>query len=589
MTATIGIDLGTTNSCAATVEGGRPAIVPNAEGERTTPSVVAFSKDGERLVGAIAARQAAVNPDRTIASVKRRMGSDWRAAIDGKAFTPQELSAMILRKLRRDAEAFLGQDVTQAVITVPAYFDDAQRQATKDAGKIAGLDVLRIINEPTAAALAYGLDNGTPQKVMVYDLGGGTFDVSIIEIGDGVIEVLATSGDNHLGGDDFDERVASYLLDAFQREHGEDLRRNPMAVQRVREAAEQAKKELSSLDSAHVNLPFIAQNAAGPLHHDAVVTRAAFDDMTRDLVERTTGPVQTALNDAGIAASELGCVLLVGGSTRVPAVQAHVRKLTGQEPSASINPDECVATGAAIQAATLSGASTGLVRANSLLLLDVTPLSLSIETVGGVATRLVERNTTLPVHYSQVFSTAAAFQTSVEIHVLQGERPMAKDNKSIGTFKLKGIKRAPAGVPQIEVTFDIDANGILTVSAKDLDTGKQQSITIDDSGRMSDDEVDRAIRDAEQYAEQDEARRDAMLAREEAQRLANEADQALAQKGKQLEKDEKKQIKADVAAVRKLLSKKVNKVDEADVAALRAAAAQLERSSARARDLARQA
>ena len=588
MTATIGIDLGTTNSCAATVEGGRPAIVPNAEGERTTPSVVAFSKDGERLVGAIASRQAAVNPDRTISSVKRRMGSDWRASIDGKAFTPQELSAMILRKLRRDAEAFLGQDVTQAVITVPAYFDDAQRQATKDAGKIAGLDVLRIINEPTAAALAYGLDNGTPQKVMVYDLGGGTFDVSIIEIGDGVIEVLATSGDNHLGGDDFDERVANYLLDTFQREHGEDLRRNPMAVQRVREATEQAKKELSSLDSAHVNLPFLAQNAGGPLHLDATVTRAAFDDMTRDLVERTTAPVQTALNDAGIAASELGCVLLVGGSTRVPAVQAHVRKLTGQEPSASINPDECVATGAAIQAATLAGASTGLVRANSLLLLDVTPLSLSIETVGGVATRLVERNTTLPVHYSQVFSTAAAFQTSVEVKVLQGERPMAADNKAIGTFRLKGIKRAPAGVPQIEVTFDIDANGILTVSAKDLDTGKQQSITIDDSGRMSDDEVDRAIRDAEQYAEQDEARRDAMLAREEAQRLANEADQALAQKGKQLEKDEKKQIKADVAAVRKLLSKKVDKVDEADVAALRTASEQLERSSACARNLVQQ-
>ena len=588
MTATIGIDLGTTNSCAATVEGGRPAIVPNAEGERTTPSVVAFSKDGERLVGAIASRQAAVNPDRTISSVKRRMGSDWRASIDGKAFTPQELSAMILRKLRRDAEAFLGQDVTQAVITVPAYFDDAQRQATKDAGKIAGLDVLRIINEPTAAALAYGLDNGTPQKVMVYDLGGGTFDVSIIEIGDGVIEVLATSGDNHLGGDDFDERVANYLLDTFQREHGEDLRRNPMAVQRVREAAEQAKKELSSLDSAHVNLPFLAQNAGGPLHLDATVTRAAFDDMTRDLVERTTAPVQTALNDAGIAASELGCVLLVGGSTRVPAVQAHVRKLTGQEPSASINPDECVATGAAIQAATLAGASTGLVRANSLLLLDVTPLSLSIETVGGVATRLVERNTTLPVHYSQVFSTAAAFQTSVEVKVLQGERPMAADNKAIGTFRLKGIKRAPAGVPQIEVTFDIDANGILTVSAKDLDTGKQQSITIDDSGRMSDDEVDRAIRDAEQYAEQDEARRDAMLAREEAQRLANEADQALAQKGKQLEKDEKKQIKADVAAVRKLLSKKVDQVAEADVAVLRTASEQLERSSARARNLVQQ-
>lgn len=585
MTATIGIDLGTTNSCAATVEGGRPVIIPNAEGERTTPSVVAFSKDGERLVGTVACRQAAVNPDRTIASVKRNMGSNWRVNIDGKAFTAQEISAMILRKLRRDAEAFLGQDVTQAVITVPAYFDDAQRQATKDAGKIAGLDVLRIINEPTSAALAYGLDNGTPQKVMVYDLGGGTFDVSIIEIGDGVIEVLATSGDNHLGGDDFDERVANYLIDQFKREHGEDLRGNPAALQRVREAAEQAKKELSSLDSAHVNLPFLAQNASGPLHLDATITRAAFDDMTRDLVERTTVPVQTALNDAGIAASELGCVLLVGGSTRTPAVQAHVRKLTSQEPSASINPDECVATGAAIQAGTLSGASTGLVRANSLLLLDVTPLSLSIETVGGVATRLVERNTTLPVHYSQVFSTAAAFQTSVEVKVLQGERPMAADNKAIGTFRLKGIKRAPAGVPQIEVTFDIDANGILTVSAKDLDTGKQQSITIDDSDRMSDDEVNQAIRDAELYASQDEARRDAMVAREEAQRLANEADQALAQVGKQLEKDEKKQIKADVAAVRKLLGKKVDKADDADVAALRTAAEQLERSSARARDL----
>ena len=610
MAKILGIDLGTTNSAMAVMEGSEPEILVNAEGDRTTPSVEGFRKDGERVVGKAAKNQAVTNPENTVSSVKRfigrsydetpeerktvsyklQKGKDGRAVvdIDGKDYTPEEISAMVLQKLKNDAEKQLGAPVTQAVITVPAYFNDAQRQATKDAGKIAGLDVLRIINEPTAAALAYGLDNGTPQKVMVYDLGGGTFDVSIIEIGDGVIEVLATSGDNHLGGDDFDERVANYLLDTFQREHGEDLRRNPMAVQRVREAAEQAKKELSSLDSAHVNLPFLAQNAGGPLHLDATVTRAAFDDMTRDLVERTTAPVQTALNDAGIAASELGCVLLVGGSTRVPAVQAHVRKLTGQEPSASINPDECVATGAAIQAATLAGASTGLVRANSLLLLDVTPLSLSIETVGGVATRLVERNTTLPVHYSQVFSTAAAFQTSVEVKVLQGERPMAADNKAIGTFRLKGIKRAPAGVPQIEVTFDIDANGILTVSAKDLDTGKQQSITIDDSGRMSDDEVDRAIRDAEQYAEQDEARRDAMLAREEAQRLANEADQALAQKGKQLEKDEKKQIKADVAAVRKLLSKKVDKVDEADVAVLRTASEQLERSSARARNLVQQ-
>lgn len=596
MTATIGIDLGTTNSCAATVEGGRPVIIPNAEGERTTPSVVAFSKEGERLVGSVACRQAAVNPDRTISSVKRRMGSDWRAHIDGKDFTAQEISAMILRKLRHDAEAFLHQEVSQAVITVPAYFDDAQRQATKDAGKIAGLDVLRIINEPTSAALAYGLDNGTPQKVMVYDLGGGTFDVSVIEIGDGVIEVLATSGDNHLGGDDFDEKVTQHLLDVFKREHGEDLRRNPAALQRVSEAAEQAKKELSSLDSAHVNLPFLAQGASGPLHLDATLTRSAFNDMTRDLVERTTVPVQTALNDAGIAASELGCVLLVGGSTRIPAVQDHVRKLTGIEPSASINPDECVASGAAIQAATLAGASTGLVRVNSLLLLDVTPLSLSIETVGGVATRLVERNTTLPVHYSQVFSTAAAFQTSVEVRVLQGERPMASDNKAIGTFRLKGIKRAPAGVPQIEVTFDIDANGILTVSAKDLDTGKQQSITIDDSGRMSDDEVDRAIRDAEQYASQDEARRAALGAREDAQHLVNETDQALAKVGKQLDKEEKKQLKADVDALRKLLVKrpggfgKKARENEAsstdDVSAIQDAAERLKASSEHVRDLA---
>ena len=584
MAATIGIDLGTTNSCVATVEGGRPVIIPNAEGERTTQSVVAFSKDGERLVGSIAYRQAAVNPDRTISSIKRHMGSKWHTTIDGKSFTPQELSAMILRKLRRDAEAFLGQEVTDAVITVPAYFDDSQRQATKDAGKIAGLNVLRIINEPTSAALAYGLDNETMQKVMVYDLGGGTFDVSVIEIGDGVIEVLATAGDNHLGGDDFDERLVTHIIDEFKREQGEDLRSNASALQRVREAAEQAKKELSSMESTHINLPFLAQNATGPLHLDTTIARSTFESLTHDLVERTATPVQTALNDAGIAASELGCVLLVGGSTRIPAVQAKVRKLTGKEPSASINPDECVATGAALQAATLSGASTGLVRSNSLLLLDVTPLSLSIETVGGVATRLVERNTTLPVNYSQVFSTAAAFQTSVEVKVLQGERPMAADNKAIGTFRLSGIKRAPAGAPQIEVTFDIDANGILTVSAKDLGTGKEQSITIDDSDRMSNDEVDRAIHDAELYAVEDEARRVAMSAREEAQQLLNEVDQALASAGKQLEKEEKKQVKADSDALRKLLAKRPGKGKNAapleDAPAIEAAAATLKQTSA---------
>ncbi len=586
MGATIGIDLGTTNSCMAAMEGGKPVIIPNAEGERTTPSVVAFSKAGERLVGRIACRQAAMNPDRTISSVKRHMGTDWRVDIDGKRFTPQELSAMILRKLRTDAEAFLGQPVTDAVITVPAYFNDMQRQATKDAGRIAGLNVLRIINEPTSAALAYGLDNGTPQKVMVYDLGGGTFDVSIIEIGDGVIEVLATAGDNHLGGDDFDERVAEHLLDEFQRDNGIDLRREPAALQRVREAACEAKIELSSMETTRVNLPFLAQGPSGPVHFETTLTRSAFNQMTADLVHRTEGPVTTALNDAGIAASELGCVLLVGGSTRIPAVQQKVRELTGKEPSSSINPDECVATGAAIQGATLSGSSTGLVKANSILLLDVTPLSLSIETVGGVATRLVERNTTLPVHYSQVFSTAAPFQTSVEIHVLQGERPMARDNKTIGKFRLKGIKRAPAGIPQIEVTFDIDANGILTVSAKDLDTGKQQSITIDDSERMSDAEIDQAIRDAEQYAAQDGVRREALSVLDAGRRLADAANRALASAGKQLDKAEKKQVKADIASLQRLLGKKVDKVSEADVAALRAAIDQLERSSAHVRGLA---
>ena len=619
MSKILGIDLGTTNSAMAVMEGSEPEILVNAEGDRTTPSVEGFRKDGERVVGKAAKNQAVTNPENTVSSVKRfigrsfaetqaeqakvsykvQAGKDGRTVvdIDGKDYTPEEISAMVLQKLKNDAEKQVGSPITQAVITVPAYFNDAQRQATKDAGKIAGLEVLRIINEPTAAALAYGLDKtNKDEKILVFDLGGGTFDVSVIEIGDDVIEVLATSGDNHLGGDDFDERVAAHLLDAFKREHGVDLRGNQAAMQRVTEAAREAKKELSSLDTAHVNLPFLAQGPSGPLHLEATLTRAAFNDMTRDLVERTSGPVQTSLNDAGIAASELGCVLLVGGSTRIPAVQDHVRKLTGKEPSASINPDECVAMGAAIQGATLSGTSTGLVKAdNSILLLDVTPLSLSIETVGGVATRLVERNTTLPVHYSQVFSTAAAFQTSVEIHVLQGERPMAKDNKSIGTFKLKGIKRAPAGVPQIEVTFDIDANGILTVSAKDLDTGKAQSITIDDSGRMSDDDIERAIRDAEQYAAQDSERREAMLAREEAQGLLNEVDRALGQVGKQLEKDEKKQVKADAETLRKALSKRPagfgKKAREAEAASvdnvsdIKAAAERLRTSSAHVREL----
>ena len=580
MSKTIGIDLGTTNSCVAVVEGGVATIIPNDKGERTTPSVVAFTESGERLVGSAAQRQAAVNAGRTIASVKRHMGTDWRKTIGVKSYTPQEISAMILRKLREDAENYLGEKVTDAVITVPAYFNDIQRQATKDAGRIAGLNVKRIINEPTSAALAYGLNNGAAQKIMVYDLGGGTFDVSIIEIGDSVIEVLATAGDNHLGGDDFDERVCRWMVEEFKRQSHVDLSRDPTAMVRVREAAEQAKKELSGTENAQISLPFIAQAGGTPVHLDMTLTKTKFNDLTRDLVDRTEGPVRSALSDAGIAASELGRVLLVGGSTRIPAVQDKVRTLTGKEPSRSINPDECVAQGAAIQGDTLNE-NTSLSQSTGILLLDVTPLSLSIETVGGVATRLVERNSTLPVHYSQVFTTAAPFQSSVEIHVLQGERPMAKDNKTIGKFKLKGIKKAMAGVPKIEVTFDIDTNGILKVSARDQDTGMAQSITITANEKMSEEEIQQAIRDAETYASQDGLRREVMETVNEAQHLLTQVESALSQAGKQMDKEEKKRVKADCSALSKLLMKsKPEKMGEGDLAAVRGAMDNLRQSAA---------
>ncbi len=585
MSKAIGIDLGTTNSCVSVVEGGRPVIIPNEKGGRTTPSVVGFTKDGERLVGEGAQRQAVVNSARTISSVKRHMGTDWKTSIDGKTFSPQEISAMILRKLRQDAEEYLGEPVTDAVITVPAYFNDIQRQATKDAGKIAGLNVLRIINEPTSAALAYGLDNGSAQKVMVYDLGGGTFDVSIIEIGDGIIQVLATNGDNHLGGDDFDQRITEHLCAEIKREHHIDLKKDLAALQRIREAAEQAKKELSGSERAEINLPYLTQAHGEMVHFAYTLTRSKFNELTRELVDRTAIPVQNALNDAGLAPSEIGRVLLVGGSTRIPAVQDKVRALTGLTPSKNINPDECVAQGAAIQADTLSGGMMRLsgsdAQSAGILLLDVTPLSLSIETVGGVATRLVERNSTLPIHYSQVFSTAAPYQRNVEIHVLQGERPMAKDNKIIGKFMLNGIKKAPAGVPQIEVTFDIDANGILKVSAKDLDTGKEQSITITANEKMSEAEIEQAIRDAEQYAALDAVRREALQISNTANAMIYKTEEALSKAGKQIEKEEKKQVKGDISELRKLLSKaKPDKMTEEQLRDVQAAISRLEGSAA---------
>ncbi len=581
MSKTIGIDLGTTNSCVAVVENGKPVIIPNEKGKRTTPSVVAFAKDGTKLVGDAAQNQAIVNSQRTVASIKRQMGTDWRINIDGKSLSPQEISAMILRKLRGDAENYLGESVTDAVITVPAYFNDIQRQATKDAGRIAGLNVKRIINEPTSAALAYGLNNGQPQKIMVFDLGGGTFDVSIIEIGDGVIEVLATNGDNHLGGDDFDQILVDYILSQIKSQYGLNLKNEVAVLQRVRETAENAKKDLSANEVTTISLPYLAQKAGSTVNFECTLTRAKFDELTRSLVDRTAIPVQNALTDAGLAASELGKVLLVGGSTRIPAVQAKVRELTGIEPSKTINPDECVAQGAAIQGETLSGNALEVAGGQGILLLDVTPLSLSIETVGGVATRLVDRNTTLPVHYSKVFTTAAPYQRNVEIHVLQGERPMARDNKTIGKFKLNGIKAAPAGVPQIEVTFDIDANGILTVSAMDLDTRRSQSITITENGKMSEEEIQRAIHDAEKNSTLDQTHREALSIVNDASALVYKVEGALAKVSKRLDKEEKKTVREDCSALNRLVSRnRPEKMTASDVTAMRDAMARLEASSA---------
>ena len=549
MAKTIGIDLGTTNSCVAVIEGGEPVVIANAEGARTTPSVVAFSKDGERLVGQVAKRQAITNPERTVSSIKREMGSAYKVNIDGKSYTPQQISAMILQKLKADAEAYLGETVTQAVITVPAYFTDAQRQATKDAGKIAGLDVKRIINEPTAAALSYGVDKENDQKVMVYDLGGGTFDVSIIEMGDGVQEVLATAGNNRLGGDDFDKRIIDWMVQSFRTETGIDLSTDKMAMQRLKEAAEKAKIELSGVTSSSINLPFITADQTGPKHLDLTLTRAKFNELTSDLVEATMGPVRSALSDSGLQIGQIDKVLMVGGSSRIPAVQEAVQKLIGKEPFKGINPDECVAIGASIQAGVLGGEVDGL------LLLDVTPLSLGVETMGGVMTKIIERNTTIPTKKSQIFSTAADNQTQVEINVLQGEREFARDNKQLGLFALTGIAPAMRGIPQIEVTFDIDANGIVNVSAKDLGTGKEQKITISSSTNMSKEDIDKAVKDAEQYAAEDKKRREEVDAKNEAENLAYQAEKLVNESGDKLADSDKSAINTKVAAVKDAISK----------------------------------
>jgi molecular chaperone DnaK len=551
MSKIIGIDLGTTNSCVAVMEGGKPVVIPNQEGSRTTPSVVAFTKTGERLVGEPAKRQAVTNADRTISSIKRHMGTDYKVTIDGKSYTPQEISAMILQKLKADAEAYLGEKVSEAVITVPAYFNDAQRQATKDAGKIAGLDVKRIINEPTAAALAYGLDNEHEQKIMVYDLGGGTFDVSLIEIGDGVIEVLSTNGDTHLGGDDFDNRISQWMVDEFRKAEGVDLSGDKMAMQRLKEAAEKAKKELSTATTTNINLPFITATAEGPKHLDMNLTRAKFDELTHDLIERTGVPVQNSLRDGGVTTSELGKVLLVGGSTRMISSQEKVKQLTGKEPSKTLNPDECVAIGAAIQGGKLAGDAG----AGDILLLDVTPLSLAIETMGGVATRLIERNTTIPTKKSQIFSTAADNQTAVDIHVVQGEREFARDNKTLGQFRLDGILPARRGVPQIEVTFDIDANGIVNVSAKDLGTGKEQHITITSGSNMSDADIEKAVKEAAEFEAQDKKKKEGIDARNEADSIVFQTEKALEEVGDKLDVNAKASVEADLNALKEAINR----------------------------------